>query len=737
MNQPVDATEFALQRRGGLIEAIISAIGTGFGGNVLEGFEDIVDTREYQYDDPTFGTPRSGRPIYYTSMNDREDGKYLPIFQTEMDLAAIRAEARNITAMSGNVFGALTTMQNYTFGKGMKATVSKSTRCPTSIPDDVVAQWIQECQATIDTFLLQNNFQSALDREIDGRAREDGETFLELYLSPSGQIRVSIDEPDQIRTPYNTQALDDWLQEECPEMYSPEWLWSWSFGIHNIRRTPDDPMGYHVIYDQSGNDWEYVAAKRMVHFKRNVPRNVKRGVSDIYWIANDVLREAKIKRNTAEGAALQAAIAWIREHATGTTSGNVQTMLGGSTNQGTPPLKGTSPNKKGRLRFGTVVDIPASLQYKPGPMGAERNPNFILVAQYVARSVAARWGMPEFMYTSDASNGNYASTMVAESPFVKAREADQRFYAQGFVDLYWKVLRMAHEIGRILSAIPCERFSTLQQVLEITVEGPRVAVRDELQTVQRQAIEIGLGTLSEESAAAEMGRDLAKERMKGAKPATPDASQQALPFSGNVQQLQQLDAQGQPVPPPAPPGGEHVGMTLLQIDRINKATAKIVSAVKAGQLADTLGRAQLDALGWSQSKIDAFLDADPSNDPTTPDAITEAIQGEIETQSKPDSEFPSSIPTQDELVATAGAKMRLLISDLAEAVLEDDKPTQKRIMDQMEALHTSTTVAAGVLGLSAIFKGSILHAPSPGANDAPTAKSAVVTDEPPAKPEGE
>jgi hypothetical protein len=182
----------------------------------------------------------------------------------------------------------------------------------------------------------------------------------------------------------------------------------------------------------------------MLHVKANVPRNVKRGVSDLYWIANDVQREAKIRRNTADGAALQAAIAWFREHAQGTTTSAVQSMVDGQAidirQQRTS--SGTRPTRQGKLRSGTVVDIPETMKVLPGPMGSERNSNFILIAQYVARAIAARWAMPEFMFTSDASNANYASTLVAESPFVKAREADQRFYGQAFVELLWKVRKV-------------------------------------------------------------------------------------------------------------------------------------------------------------------------------------------------------------------------------------------------------------------------------------------------------
>ena len=38
------------------------------------------------------------------------------------------------------------------------------------------------------------------------------------------------------------------------------------------------------------------------------------------------------------------------------------------------------------------------------------------------RAIAARLVMPEFMFTSDASNANYASTMVAEGPAVRMFE---------------------------------------------------------------------------------------------------------------------------------------------------------------------------------------------------------------------------------------------------------------------------------------------------------------------------
>jgi len=508
--QPIDYYELEQHRLRHLANSMTLAI--------TEGFGDYIDTREWQQDDPSFGFGRVGTPILYTSRNDRDDGKYLPVFQTQMDLAAIRAEARSVTAMSGGVMGALGTLSNYTLGGGLKFTAQRAAYCPDSVSEESTQVLILEAQSVIEHFLRQNRFQSDMDREIDLRSREDGEAFVELSLSPAGQIRASFDEPDMVCQPSQPGPIEDWLLEQDPQRYSSEWNWSWSFGVHSVRRTPDEPLGYHVVYDTTGDDWEYIPASRMLHVKRNVPRNVKRGVSDLYWIANDVQREAKIRRNTADGAALQAAIAWFREHAQGTTAAAVQGLVAGQAvdTRLQRTSTGTRPTRQGRLRSGTVVDIPETMRVLPGPMGSERNANFILIAQYVARAIAQRWAMPEFMFTSDASNANYASTLVAESPFVKARETDQRFYSQAFIELMWKVLRLSFEIGRAFQSL--RRFDELQQLLEITATGPRISNRNEMETVQRQQIEIELGTLSLETAAAEMGRDLAKEQAKGAKP---------------------------------------------------------------------------------------------------------------------------------------------------------------------------------------------------------------------------
>jgi len=58
-------------------------------------------------------------------------------------------------------------------------------------------------------------------------------------------------------------------------------------------------------------------------------------------------------------------------------------------------------------------------------------------------SIAAGAGLPEFMLTADASNGNFASTMVAEGPAVKLFQSEQTYFTNEFTRLWRWVMQDA------------------------------------------------------------------------------------------------------------------------------------------------------------------------------------------------------------------------------------------------------------------------------------------------------
>jgi len=78
--------------------------------------------------------------------------------------------------------------------------------------------------------------------------------------------------------------------------------------------------------------------------------------------------------------------------------------------------------------------------------------------------------MPEFMLTSDASNANYASTMVAEGPAVKMFGRLQHEMIEEDLEVMWRVVRSAVETGRL----PAESLASV----DIQAIPPTLSVRD-------------------------------------------------------------------------------------------------------------------------------------------------------------------------------------------------------------------------------------------------------------------
>src|SRR5690606_19441641 len=124
---------------------------------------------------------------------------------------------------------------------------------------------------------------------------------------------------------------------------------------------------------------------------------------------------------------------------------------------------------------GTILDAPAGLEYDFPASGIDAS-NFVAVLQAELRAVAARLVMPEFMFTSDASNANYASTLVAEGPAVKMFERLQGTLECDDVAVMWRVVENAVAAGR-LPREACE-------CMVIHVEPPTLEVRDHLRSCQ-------------------------------------------------------------------------------------------------------------------------------------------------------------------------------------------------------------------------------------------------------------
>lgn len=477
---------------------------------VLEAWGDVIDPRDAMANDPDYAFRESG--FTPDRRDNRSRGEDYPIFRNEHDLAQIRAIGDYFAKRSAGGVGPLATLANYVFGKGFTFAAQAAEGV------EVSAELLARVQKVINGFLEFNGFNGRMDRELDNRARRHGESLLLLEPTANGNIKARFAEPSQLTEPMATRQIEDWLTGsgivDCCSIVS-----SWSFGVHTPDGRFDEALGYHFMWNPSGTSWDYLPADRVVHVKRNVDACVKRGVSDFHACSEFLIHSEKLLRNTAVGSAIQAAIAYIRQHAAGVTRDQAeQQRTDRATRTGTVPTAGGGTRSVYQRRFepGTVLDISRGQEYQAGPLGSERAPNFIQVVQAALRYVGTRWAMPEYMISGDASNANLASALVSEAPFVKAREADQTTYAMHFREMLWKVLKIAFEAGRFPGLYSLRE---LQEAVWIKIDPPAVATRDRQKEIAADKLLVDAGAMAVATMAQRDGLDHQAEVDAGAKPA--------------------------------------------------------------------------------------------------------------------------------------------------------------------------------------------------------------------------
>jgi Phage portal protein, lambda family len=472
-----------------------------FDAYVSRAGESWVDPLEFLIDDPTFGF---GKPLLPLSLiDDRRHGWNRPIFQTEAQLAMIRGAARIVAQTAPMAIGALEALGNYVIGKGFTYEVAdKANR-------QAPAGLSQAVQDVIDEFCDVNDWIGDRERELHNRVRRDGEAFTALYPDKNGIACTRFIEPERVTEPGNATDFEDWLAVEVPL--------DWVFGIVTYASDIETIVGYHVLWNPEGTDFDFLPNNDLAlalrlgsglieHIKVNTDRNVKRGLPDMWAVLTDLVGENKLRDAVALGSAMRAAVPWITQMPVGTTPQMAQNLAIANAN---PVTTGASAKGKVRIQKGSVFTVPKGQEYKPLPDGQEESS--VAAAQYIMRAVGTRWNMPEYMISGNASNANYSSTLIAESPFVKAREADQRFFSSRFRRIFRKVLAIAAQAGRF-AQFGIEDVDALLALVELQIVPPTVATRDELATAQAAAVYKHLGILSNRTIAAKAGEDYETER---------------------------------------------------------------------------------------------------------------------------------------------------------------------------------------------------------------------------------
>ena len=426
---------------------------------LLESFFDdtdaFVDPREPFYDDGL-------APWYKVGGTGGSDSQ--SAYFNEQVLTEIREQSRALVRTNEFAINAVENRINYVVGNGHKYH---------AIPkDDQCAGLAVDTQAVIQEFIVANKW-FARQQEIMRRRDRDGEVFLRFFVGQHGETMMRFVEPDQVVTPQKFAHLP------CCRL-----------GIRSAPGDIETIEGYWV-------DEEFVSAYEIQHRKANVDCNVKRGISLFYPVRKNLLRVEKLLRNMSVVAEIQSAIALIRKHGSPNADAirrYVQKQSdGGSVN----PATGRSRSLQS-FSPGTIIDASHGVDYQ-FPVAAIDASRYVTILQAELRAIASRLVMPEFMLSSDASNSNYASTMVAEGPAVRMFERLQQEMVIDDLCVFRRVIDNAIAAGRL----PVEA----KTMIDVQAIAPLLAVRDRLDEAKADEILLKNGVMSPQTMAMRYGLD--------------------------------------------------------------------------------------------------------------------------------------------------------------------------------------------------------------------------------------
>lgn len=389
----------------------------------------------------------------------------------ENQLRAIRGLCRYAAKKSPYAINGHKNRQNYIIGSGhtYTATVKKGMNATDEEVDAV--------QKALDDFVRVNKWHKR-QRECLLRKDRDGEAFLRFSTDGEGNVLVRFVEPGQVATP--TEAANDSRN---------------TFGIRTDAEDVETVEGYFI-------DGKLVSADEIQHRKANVDSNVKRGLP-LMWPALDILKETKaIRRNMAVGSVIQTSVAMTKTVAGGSTNGPSSLRAGAADATRSNPLTGKTEYFE-QQRPGKIITKTDAVEYD-FPFATTDYSAFVEVIANNLREISSMLVMPEFMFTSDASNGNFASTMVAEGPAVRNFETEQ--YDQREDDL--EVMRRQVKARAAAANLPDD----ILERVEIDVQCPQLAVRDAKAETERRQILANNKILSQQTWSAEEGYDYAQEQ---------------------------------------------------------------------------------------------------------------------------------------------------------------------------------------------------------------------------------
>lgn len=503
------------------------------------GWSDLADPFAVRRDD--FG--QIWLPLGAGTMFGRQNGRNRPFAWTDFDLDRQRSLARWLATKNDLAIGALRALRNFTVKKGYKWE-ARPAKGQEKNPDAV--QLAAMVQRLIDQHSDFNNLASR-ERSSLTRSVRDGEVFTRHFCQDDGTTIVRFVEPEQVREKAG-------LDENC------------AFGIETEPGDVESPLAYWISYD--GTEWDRVDAGEVSHLKRNVDECVKRGLSDFFSSGDGLDGVNKLLRNMREAGAVQAAIAWI-EQFDSSSSSQVSAHVAGVKDLNRPQIQRPEVGRNvdyQKFEPGTIVKVGKGKTYMPAPM-AGNTVNHTTIVQACLRALGCRWNMPEYLISGDSSNANYASTLVSGSPFVNSIECEQDDYGRFFLRWRWIAVRNACEYGLIPA-----RLSDVMALVDIHYTAPQVAVANKSEEAEVDHKDIAAGVMSIQTRRGRVGLDDDQERA--------NLKQEPLTRVGG--KVTDVDQQGDPVKPGQAPGDDQQQESVQESEDADEVDPETVAEIFYG-----------------------------------------------------------------------------------------------------------------------------------------------------------
>lgn len=396
---------------------------------------------------------------------------------TESDLETMRGQAYKLWMVNPHAHGLIECMVTFIIGKRMNVNAQDE--------NPLVQEWWDE-------FEKANKF-GQKQKEIVRRTLRDGECFIRYFVDvKEGTTKIRFLEPSEI--------------SDASNQYS-----------HGIQTNPDDieePINYYRV--KNGKHREAIPAREIQHIKILADSNVKRGTSFLYpvmpmikkyeqWlqyrIVLNIMRSAVILTKKVSGAAPSQVSGVAAERA---ASVGMQMAK--------------------MLKPGTTITHGEGIEYNflsPNIQAADAQ----LDGRAILLAIAVGTQTAEYMASGDASNANYSSTMVAESPPVRMFEYWQSFFEEVFQEMFHRVINAGIIYGQIPDySKKTKKYQELRKIHKSEEEVPTntdcdigfggLIARNIKEETEAILAQMNAGLIGREKAAEKLGYDYWEELEK-------------------------------------------------------------------------------------------------------------------------------------------------------------------------------------------------------------------------------